>query len=193
MPEPRDIGFADEIAAYRPVLYKLALLQLRDQASAEDATQDAILAAIESKDSFKGRAKLRTWLISILKHKILDSLRAKKRQSPKTDPNALQRELDLAAFDPLFEDNGCWATPKDAWSDPHANVERIEFFRTLDACLTKLPTNTSRVFLMRSWLELNSDEVCKEVGVSAGNLRVLLYRARMQLRECLDRTWERPE
>jgi len=65
-------------------------------------------------------------------------------------------------------------TPKDAWSDPETNVERIEFLRVLEACLGKLPATTSRVFLMREWLELSSQEVCTEVNITAGNLRVLL-------------------
>ena len=70
-------------------------------------------------------------------------------------------------------------------------VERNAFFRVLEACLTRLPPRTARAFLMREWLELAPEEVSTELKVSAGNLRVLLYRARMQLRLCLDLGWER--
>ncbi len=183
----------DEIATYRPILFRMALLQLRDAAAAEDATQEALLAAIQTHDKFEGRAALRTWLISILRFKVLDSLRQRKRQGLPVDPGQLDVELDTAKFAALFDETGCWATPKDAWTNPETHVARIEFFRILEACLTKLPTNTSRVFLMREWLELTSDEICSETGVTAGNLRVLLYRARMQLRSCVDVSWDRSQ
>ncbi len=191
MTAPQAIHIADEIASYRPILLRLAMLQLRDKASAEDATQDAMLAAIENQETFEGRAALRTWLISILRFKVLDALRNKKKHGPTISPQQLAEELDLTDCTALFSETGCWATPKDVWHDPQANLEQQEFFRVLDACLTKLPTNTSRVFLMREWLEFSPDEVCTELGVSSGNLRVLLYRARMQLRLCLDNNWER--
>ena len=184
---------ADEIAAHRPLLYRLALLQLGDPAAAEDATQDALLAAIQKIDGFEGRASLRTWMVSILRFKVLDILRTKKRHGPTLAPDDLARELDIKSFEGLFDETGCWATTKDAWSDPETHLAQIEFFKILEACMTRLPTNTSRVFLMRSWLELSPEEVCEKIGVSRGNLRVLLYRARMQLRECLDDNWSRDQ
>ncbi|MEQ8823926.1 MAG: sigma-70 family RNA polymerase sigma factor [Filomicrobium sp.] len=191
MDSTSDRDLSDEIASLRPILFRLALLQLRDKHAAEDATQDALVAALEGQAKFHERASLKTWLLSILRFKIVDQLRKKKRIGPPIDPHVLEQELDLAPFEQLFDETGCWATPKDAWSDPHETTERNEFFRVLEACLTKLPTNTSRVFLMREWLELTTDEVCDEVGVKPGNLRVMLYRARMQLRFCLDENWMR--
>ena len=182
---------ADEIAAHRPLLYRLALLQLGDPALAEDATQDALLAAFQKIDNFEGRSTLRTWMVSILRFKVLDILRTKKRHGPTLAPDVLTQELDLKSFEGLFDDTGCWASTKDAWSDPETHVGQMQFFKILEACMTKLPANTSRVFLMRAWLELSPTEVCAEIGVTPGNLRVLLYRARMQLRECLDDNWSR--
>ncbi len=193
MSSVQEHNLSDEIASFRPVLYRLALLQLREKEAAEDATQDALIAAIEGQASFDGRSALRTWLVSILRFKIIDTMRRRKRTGPLIDPHALTQEMDLSPFQQLFDDTGCWATPKDAWSDPQANTERNEFFRVLEACLMKLPANTSRVFLMREWLELSSQEVCAEVGVKPGNLRILLYRARMHLRACLDENWSREQ
>ena len=191
MNKPGNANIIDEIAAFRPVLFRMALLQLRDKAAAEDVTQDALLAAIEAHHKYEGRAALRTWLISILRFKVLDSLRQLKRRGPTLDHGTIEDELDTSDLVVLFDDTGCWATPKDAWTNPEAYVAQLDFFRVLEACLTKLPANSSRVFLMREWLELTSDEICSETGVSAGNLRVLLYRARMQLRGCLDISWDR--
>lgn len=181
--------FFDEIAALRPLLFRLAHLELQDKASAEDAAQEAVLAALEGLDRFEGRSSVKTWLISILRFKVLDILRAKKRLRPVADAAGLKDELDLSDFDGLFEDNGCWATEKDSWSDPQSNFERVEFFEILEACLTHLPSNSARVFLMREWLELASSEISERTDLTPGNIRVLLYRARMQLRTCLDKNW----
>lgn len=191
MTAPQNPSVYDDIAALQPDLYRIALLQLGDVAVAEDVTQDALVSAIEGIDRFQGRSSLRTWLISILRYKVIDAFRSGRRIAAPIDPNELTKELDLGTFQRLFDETGCWATPKDIWTDPETHVERLEFFKILEACMTKLPLNSARVFLMREWLELDSDEVCSITGFSSGNLRVLLYRARMQLRLCLDKNWDR--
>lgn len=187
---------AEEAAEYRPILYRMALSQLKNAAAAEDATQETLLAAIEKGSTFERRSSIRTWLFSILRFKILDIMREqskiRQRDNHRTfadDSNA--DDYDISAFDALFNDRGCWATVKDVWADPHTVAERDAFFKVLESCMTHLPPRTSRAFLMREWLELDAGEICHELGISQGNLRVLLYRARMQLRHCLDLHWER--
>jgi len=189
MPLAKQRDLSTEIASHREFLFRLALLQLREKAAAEDATQDALIAALQSQHKFDGRSSLKTWMVSILRFKIIDVMRVKKRHGTSLSQDQLDRELDLKSFEGLFDETGCWATPKAEWTDPQAHVERVEFMQILEACLTRLPENTSRVFLMREWLEFTSKEVCAEHAISPGNLRVLLYRARMQLRRCLDDNW----
>lgn len=187
-------GLAEEAARYRPVLYRLALAQLRDPTAAEDATQETLLAVLEKGASFEGRSSLRTWLFSILRFKVLDIMREQSKQGRRTDFPATSNQSesdDVAVFDTLFDAEGCWAEAKDVWTDPHTVAERNAFFKVLEACMTKLPERSSRAFLMREWLELEPVEICSQLGISAGNLRILLYRARMQLRFCLDIHWER--
>jgi RNA polymerase sigma-70 factor (ECF subfamily) len=179
-----------EIARYRPALYRLALLQLRDKAAADDATQETMLAALEGIERFRGEASVKTWLFAILRHKVVDVLRVRGRYAPPPDEDK-SAELDVTGFDTLFHADDCWAAPKDIWADPETVVERKAFLKVLDACLTRLPPRTARAFLMREWLEFAPEEVSAELDVSAGNLRVLLYRARMQLRLCLDAGWGR--
>jgi RNA polymerase sigma-70 factor, ECF subfamily len=184
--------FGDAVATFRPFLLRLALLQLHDKAAAEDVVQDTLLAAFEGQARFEGRSSLKTWLLSILRHKTLDALRDRKRTRPIAVMAADDDdEYDLEPFDALFDANNCWAQPKDAWTDPETVAERTAFFQVLDACLTRLPPRTSRAFLMREWLEADPDEICQQLGVTPANLRILLYRARMQLRVCLDLKWER--
>lgn len=185
--------FASAVAAHRPFLLRLAMLQLGDLASAEDAVQETLLAALAGEDKFQHRASLKTWLLSILRYKILDSIRARSRSRAFAAPASIvdTDEFNIEAFDELFDATGCWVEQKDVWSDPQTVAERSAFFRVLEACLTHLPERTSRAFLMREWLDCETGEICTVLSVTPGNLRILLYRARMQLRHCLDVNWER--
>lgn len=186
---------AEEAAEYRPLLYRMALTQLKNAAAAEDATQEALLAAIEKADSFERRSTLRTWLFSILRFKILDVMRdqskSRRRDSELPAEHAVIDDDNSRTFDTLFDDSGCWIDTKDVWTNPHTVAERDAFFKVLEVCMTRLPARTSRAFLMREWLELEPPEICRELGITQGNLRILLYRARMQLRLCLDLNWQR--
>jgi RNA polymerase sigma-70 factor (ECF subfamily) len=185
---------AEEAAEYRPLLFRMALTQLKNAAAAEDATQETLLAAIEKAESFERRSSLRTWLFSILRFKILDIMRDQSKARRRDSALPVEHTADDdegGIFDGLFDDSGCWVDTKDVWTNPHTVAERDAFFKVLEVCMTRLPARTSRAFLMREWLELDPPEICRELGISQGNLRILLYRARMQLRLCLDVHWER--
>jgi RNA polymerase sigma-70 factor (ECF subfamily) len=185
---------AEEAAEYRPLLFRMALTQLKNAAAAEDATQETLLAAIEKADSFERRSTLRTWLFSILRFKILDIMRDQSKARRRDSALPVEHTADDdegGIFNALFDDSGCWVDTKDVWTNPHTVAERDAFFKVLEVCMTRLPARTSRAFLMREWLELDPPEICRELGISQGNLRILLYRARMQLRLCLDVHWER--
>ncbi|MBS0234826.1 MAG: sigma-70 family RNA polymerase sigma factor [Proteobacteria bacterium] len=182
--------FDAQVAAYRPVLLKLALVQLQDRAAAEDAVQETLLAALSGRKSFRREASIKTWLISIMKYKILDIIRSKKRHqfaASKFD----DIDYDISAFDGLFDGTGCWRDMKDPWTDPESVTERAAFFKVLEACLTRLPEKTSRAFMMREWLEIEANEIQQLLNITPGHLRILLYRARMQLRLCMDMNWRR--
>ena len=180
-------AFATEIDSHRRYLLRVAQLQLRDPDLAEDVVQEAIVAALGAREGFTGKSSLKTWLTGILKHKIVDAIRQKQRQ-----PIALatlDEEADLDDFDGLFKDNGAWETPPAEWGDPEGALSRRQFFDIMEFCLEKLPANTARVFMMREVMELESDEICKELTITANNLWVILYRARMALRMCLEQNW----
>ena len=89
----------------------------------------------------------------------------------------------------LFDDSRHWRETQPAWSNPEAGIGQRQFFEVLEACIEQLPPVQGRVFLMREWLELGTEEICKEVSISATNLWVLLHRARLRLRECLQAQW----
>jgi RNA polymerase sigma-70 factor (ECF subfamily) len=181
-----DANFSREIEAQRGYLLRVALLQLRDRDSAEDVVQETMLAAI-SGSGFSGKSSLKTWLTGILKHKIVDAIR--KRQREPIAVASFEAEIDIEDFDALFKDNGGWDTPPADWGDPEAALNRSQFMAMMDFCLEKLPPNTARVFMMREVMDLDSDEICKELAITANNLWVILYRARMALRQCLEQNW----
>lgn len=175
-----------QLETMRPVLLRFAMLQLRNESSADDAVQETLLAVLEKPDSFAGKSSLRTYVTGILKYKIIDHMRAagKEKQLQSEDDES---EADLV--DSLFKANGHTIEMARAWGEPDATLEQKNFFKVLESCLEKMPTKTARVFMMREWLELDTEEICKELAITSSNLWVLLYRARLRLRECLDLNW----
>jgi RNA polymerase sigma-70 factor, ECF subfamily len=179
--------FAAELETHRRYLLRVAQLQLRDGDLAQDVVQDTLVAALTGAGGFDGRSSLRTWLTGILKHKIVDAIRRK--QKAPVPLAALDDEGTLEDFDALFKPNGAWDAPPAEWGDPEAALEQREFFDVMELCLEKLPPQTGRVFMMREVMGLETEEICKELAITANNLWVILYRARMALRACLEQRW----
>jgi RNA polymerase sigma-70 factor (ECF subfamily) len=175
-----------QLEAMRPQLVRFAQLQLRNEALAEDAVQDALIAVLEKPERFGGQSTLRTYVTGILKFKIIDTLRSATRER-QIDTCDDQSEDD--AIDALFAADGHARDMPRQWGDPDGTLEQKDFFRVLEVCLEKLPAKTARIFMMREWLELDTDEICKELAITSSNAWVLLYRARLRLRECLDLNW----
>lgn len=172
------------LAGMRPQLLRFARLQLRVDAAAEDAVQAALLAALEGAADFAGAAAARTWVFAILKNKIIDEMRRRRRE-----PEAAVEDSDKALEALLFKADGHWATPPSVWADPEASLEQRQFWVVFEACLDRLPPKPGRVFMMREFLGLETEEICKELKISTSNCWVLLHRARLGLRECLSLGW----
>ncbi|HTP60857.1 MAG TPA: sigma-70 family RNA polymerase sigma factor [Burkholderiales bacterium] len=170
----------------RPYLLRFASLQLRDAAAAEDAVQEALLAALAGEANFAGRSNLRTWLTGILKHKIVDAVRRQARERPASDMGTPEDESE---FDTLFDTRGHWQDMPDAWEQPESALGQKQFLAALEACLRALPQRTAQVFMMREHLGLETSEICKELGITSTHCWVMLHRARMALRLCLDMNW----
>jgi RNA polymerase sigma-70 factor, ECF subfamily len=181
-----DSDFATRCNSHRGYLLRVAVLQLRDNDLAEDVVQDTLVAALAGAQSFSERSSLKTWLTGILKHKIIDAIRRKTRE-PTLTP--LDEETQLDDMDALFDESGHWDNPPADWGDPEAALSRAQFMDVMQFCLEKLPPNTARVFMMREVMELESTEICKELAITSTNLWVILYRARMALRQCLEQNW----
>lgn len=185
MQDPDPGPFDQQVASHRNYLLRFAHLQLRNDAWAEDAVSDTLLAALARPQSFGNRSQLKTWLVGILKHKIVDALRHHGREITVGTDDDHADPLDQMAF----RADGHFAEQPTEWGDPEQDLSSRQFFGVLEACASKLPASQGRLFLMREWLELSSEEICKELGLTATNLHVQLHRARLRLRECLELNW----
>ena len=170
---------------YGDDLFRYALFRLRDATLAEDVVQETFLAALRARKSFSGRSSERTWLFGILKHKIVDHIRKASRERSVEDPEAPED-----VHKNLFNERGQWKVMPTQWvADPSTILEQKEFQDILEKCLENLPARLSDAFSLREMDGLTSKEVCKVLGISATNLWVMLYRARMRLRRCLEMSW----
>lgn len=182
------VNIEAELAGLRAPLLRFAQLQLRCPHSAEDVVSETMLALLEKPDAFAGASSLRTYATGILKHKIIDLIRRKGRELP-IEPMDEQSVDD--ALDALWLEDGHWCDKPQSWPTPDGEYERRQFIIQLQNCIDKLPARLARVFMMRESLDLDTEEICKDMNITANHCGVLLYRARMQLRECLDHSWAR--
>lgn len=181
---------ASELAEHRPVLMRYARLHLRDAVAAEDAVQETLVAALQSVGSFGGNSSLQTWLIAILRRKLIDHLRRGRREIAAADAGLETAESDESGLiNRLFEGDGHWAMPPAAWTRPDAALEQAEFSAAFEECVRGLPERTAQAFVLREVDGLEAAEICKELAISASNYWVLMHRARLRLRECLQKRW----
>lgn len=180
----------DAIAREQKYLYRYALTRLRDADLAQDVVQDTIVAAMEASERFQGKASLRTWLVAILRNKIVDAMKTRARLvSLETDPSredALDEDVDRQ-----FNLDGRWATTHrpTAWANPETTFENTQFWTVFERCLEHVPPRTAEVFVLREVLGETIAEICKILELSASNCSVMLFRARMRLKGCLEVHW----
>lgn len=171
-------------------LFGFAYLRLRDRDAAEDLVQETLLAAWRARESFAGGSSERTWLIGILKHKLTDHWRRSSRrpQAPTSLP------VDADGPDPLEQifdsaDNDHWRVAPSPWNNPDAALEQQQFWRIFTDCIAALPAAQAQAFCLCELDGLEGQEACKVLAVAPTNLWVMLHRARLRLRQCLENHW----
>lgn len=177
----------DTLTRHRPVLFRYALLKLRDTDLAEDVVQETLLAALQADAGFAECSSLCTWLIGILKHKIADQQRRSARETRLFEPDCAGSDEEIE--DILFNPEGSWQSPPKAWLHPEQSLEQEQFWRIYEWCQQNLPERQARVFMLRELVGLEPEEICKDLGLSSTNYWVILHRARLRLRECLETRW----
>jgi RNA polymerase sigma-70 factor (TIGR02943 family) len=170
---------------YADTLFSYALFRTQDKGVAEELVQETFVAALDARKRFKGDASEKTWLFAILKNKLIDQLRQKYRvrlQSLENIPEHIQNDF--------FDERGGWTHKPEKWRDnPQQNFEQMEFLAVLQECLTQLPARQGDAFRMREFDDIDSKKICKVLGVSPTNYWVILHRARLVIRRCLERNW----
>jgi RNA polymerase sigma-70 factor (ECF subfamily) len=165
-------------------LYRYAFFRIHSTQVAEDLVQETFLAALKARDSFAGRSSERTWLFGILKHKIIDHIRKASRERSE------DIDLNLAASGESFDDKGGWKSGPAKWiTDPGLLYQQQEFWEMLNRCLAELPPRLHQAFTLRELDGQSMEEICKILQVSSTNGGVMLHRARVRLRECLEQNW----
>jgi RNA polymerase sigma-70 factor (ECF subfamily) len=171
-------------------LFRYALLRVRRREVAQDLVQETLLAALKNRDAFGGRSSERSWFLGILKNKVCDYFRKLGRETAMTDLDSLSGE-----FAEKFVGGG-WihvTGPKEWKPDADEVMHRAEFWATLRDCLRKMPDRIAQVFVLREVDGNSTKEVCELAAISETNLGVMLHRARLALRECLETFWfDRP-
>ncbi len=184
----------EALLSLRADMLRFAYLQLRNRETSEDLVQDSIEAALRHSSSFAGQSTLKTWVFAILRNRIIDHLRRASRtvtmSSLVDDSDDWQERLET-----LFNERGAWrdASRPVAWPNPEESMRTRQFWAVFEACLDHLPANISRVFMMREFLGFDSAEICTQLGITTSNCHVILHRARLKLRGCMDSGWGRPE
>jgi RNA polymerase sigma-70 factor (ECF subfamily) len=171
-------------------LFKFALSRLRDPLKAEDAVQDTFLAALKGGKSFQGRSAEKSWLVGILKNKIFDYFRKAGRETAFTDLEFYSdEESDRFVADGLLKDGWIHELGPNEWSDPGGSLDSEVFWQTYRDCSNQLPKKVATVFTLREVDGVESKDICAMLNISESNLWVMLHRARMALRRCLETNW----
>ncbi|WP_289055457.1 sigma-70 family RNA polymerase sigma factor [Carboxylicivirga marina] len=171
---------------YADILFRYALTRINKSVLAEGLVQETFLAGIKSSSSFKGESSELTWLTAILKRKIIDHYRK----------NSRKKELSFEMPDERFAKQGMmddhWLenkAPKEWQTMADSDLENEELMNILQACIRHLPEKWALCFMLRVMDEMNGEEVCKELEISSSNMWVIMHRARLQLRDCVEKSW----
>ena len=173
------------VDTHSDALYRYALLRVRSQELAEDMVQETFLAALRARSGFAGQSSERTWLIGILNNKVVDYLRKQAREQSLDQGDLGDDELEGL----LFEADGHWRHPPSAWGDPDAVFEQQVFWEALSRCLEELPVRQAQAFALCEMDGVAGTEASKVLGVTTTNMWVILHRARLRLKECLELNW----
>ncbi len=181
------------VEAYSDQLFRYAFLRINNREDAEDLVQETFLSGIKGLDNFRGDCTEKTWLFNIINRKIIDYYRKK---STHASSNTVSIEADPELFFKMFfKDKGAlghWradATPSDWGKQADADLESSEFMNILQLCMSRLPALWCSVFRMKNLEEKENKEICKDLSISASNLWVIIHRAKLQLRGCLEKEW----
>ncbi|TXD82830.1 sigma-70 family RNA polymerase sigma factor [Subsaximicrobium wynnwilliamsii] len=171
------------ISNYADYMFNYAITRVNDREMAKDLVQDTFVAGLKSMENFKGEASERTWLISILKRKIIDYYRKK---------NSKKGQAEVRVGYMNEDQEGDWLEERVA--DPFSKdaqdiIENAELGKAISECMAKLPKKQKQVFEMKTILDYETKAICNELGITSSNLWVIIHRARITLADCMKKNW----
>ncbi len=181
--ETNTINLSEWVESYTSDLYAWALHKVSDPELAKDLVQDTFLAASEKVQGFKGDSTPKTWLFSILNHKIIDFYRKKVRQPVR---------VDNQVFSTFFDEGGAWKVEKrpSQWSnDDEHLLDDVEFQAVLKKCMDALPEKWNTSIKLKYLMNKDGEEICQELDITPTNFWQIVHRAKLQLRNCVEENW----
>lgn len=181
------------VSNYGDYLFSIALMKTSNTEVAEDLVQDTFLSAIKAADGFKGESNEKTWLVRILNNKIIDYYRKKDVLKGTTDYlESTEHNFDEHFFEANSHSEAYWkkeAMPNPWKSDADSAINQAEFNKVLEFCMQKLPAKLLPVFMLKYIDDEDSDKICKELEISSSNYWVIIHRAKLLMRACLEKNW----
>lgn len=183
--QPRQLNPEAWAERYGDLLYRYVVSRLRDRELAEELVQQTFLAALANREQFTGSGSEKGWLMSILKRKMIDHLRSRSRTQTLNSDDGSAEPLDN-----FFDQRGRWRkNVRDTLLQPLDSIDREEFWPVFEKCMADLPGKQAGAFMLREVDDRNTEQICKDLDVSASNLWVLLHRARLRLANCMKKRW----
>lgn len=180
-------------ALYSDYLYNYACFRVNNKEEARDLVQDTFLSALRAKDSYKGMSSEKTWLVSILKNKIIDYYR---KNAGSSIQQSIEGKQVASDYDDYFsaegKSQGHWldkAAPGRAYTSAQENMETREFYDILNKCLDLLPVKWAAIFKLKNMEDVETDIICKELNITPSNYWIMMHRAKLQLRRCMEVGW----
>lgn len=183
-PSPHSLDPSQWVARYGDVLFRYAVVRVGRRETAEDLVQETLLAGLGAQERFAGESSEETWLIAILRRKIVDHFRKQGRR------REVSAEEPAGPASSPFDSHGHWSRLPARWPrNPSETLEDAEFRKVFEECLSKLPASLGNAFCLRELDGEDTEKICKALEITATNLGVRLYRARVALRRCLEMNW----
>jgi RNA polymerase sigma-70 factor (TIGR02943 family) len=190
---PRGLNVENWVSLYSDYLYNYATYRVNNTEEARDLVQDTFLSALKAKDSFRHESNEKTWLVSVLKNKIIDYYRKKSTQSMQ---ESLDKHQIAGGYNDYFNEDGNhaghWsdaAEPKTGYNAAYQQLENKEFYDILNRCLGVLPQKWAAIFRLKNMEDVETDDICKELNITPSNYWVMMHRAKLQLRQCMETNW----
>lgn len=178
-----------QLPTLRLRLMRHARVAVFDPTLAEDLVQETLLAIVEQESRYRGQASLTTWGMAILKNKIADWYRSPQR-TRFVQPAQDDSDIELNdGIDALYDAQGSYIQAVPSWQQPENQTEQRQMFTIMEQCVDRLPRQMGRIFMMREWLGFETTEICSRQNLSAENCRMILHRARMGMRGCMQHNW----